>query len=529
MYIYAPENWEESASQNPLAILSSSWLPAHSTVSLHVAFFHLILFDMHLLSKPRLASPSTPFLLCSLFLLHACIKSAISSTTRQATAELPLLDDAATVQPGQAIFTLNLLVQSQIFGLSPLIVNGIISLTSQHVAIDPLSWHVRDAAVEDPSLAVYRLLFEVVVPEEQAGDIESAAKTFLDSGGLSDAFASQGVTGINFQVLDPGSGHTHGHAPQGPASGQEAQQYNQTVDLSLLVETLTTVEAGMEFSRHLDLYVRSPTIYFPTELRDAIRWFLGVETGAEDSSNTWFLSDFYVVNATFGQYIATFVHVGEAGSTEAALSQATQYTKRQALTTSLRAADATDVNVTILEPLSAPNNETAAGTREGYSSIDILLRISAPITGLSPAVLETIKSEGARATGTSASQWTLSSATLASANGPFLATLLVPAASERRVAVVRAMTGLVRSRAVDHAVWARGYTDVRVVARKRVTAFGAGSGGARGGGAAIASTAATVGASLAGMALVVAVAALVLGLVPRGQKTAAGRAWFGRR
>lgn len=346
-------------------------------------------------------------------------------------------------------------------------------------------------------------MFENAVSKDRADELRQVLVEYMDSGQLTEQLSAQGMGGLQFKILYEDM----------KKENQKAMPVKVRVtNALLLVEEVPNVETGMELSDALDLHVVSRSIKFPMDLRNAIRWFIGGATGSRGKSGGWYMNDLYVMNETFGEYIASFVYLGDTGKTAAVLGVAQEYVHKGTLDKELEAVNATDVTVSLLPELILPKTEQVVGFGKDEKEVRMLFKVSAPISGVSDELVTVLKEGCARVTGTEVGKWRVMK-TGGRGNGPFQLDLGGVGKEEEEVEMVRNVTGLVRSRLVDEMMWAKGLRDVRVFGRKRLTEFGGG-----GGGGVIASTGGTVVASVVGVAIVVLVGGGVLGLLPRGNE-----------
>lgn len=463
-------------------------------------------------------------LLFLLIITSVCAATPQVLSLLQANQQLPSLDPEPILTNGGGLLSFQILVKSKQLGLNVVVVQGMKFLLAQETGLEMQGWYLRNASVTGNSQSIYLVLLKVVVPAVKLQLVDQAVSSFIESGALAERFAAQGVAGIQFYVVEDGQSDADGvisspTSPSPPPSPSPLPDCKWSINISLLSEQLPLSEPGMQYSS-LDLYVRSPTIFFPVRLRQTIKWFISGETETRlknDLNKNWFMSGFYVINTTLGQYIATFTFYGNISITERVVSKAKVYVANQELTEALLKVNAKDINVSLLPELKRPEPIPVLLPPAGLSEVVVMFRISAPITGISQELVNTVQRVGGRVTSTNKADWRLKAVEEESANGPFLADFSVNVKEGEEVESVRNVTNLVRKRELDVVLWNAGLIDVRIFARPRLTTFYQGQTGS--GTSAIASTTGTVAASIVGMSVVVIIAAGILRLVPKAEHT----------
>lgn len=442
-----------------------------------------------------------------------------------ASQELPPFDPVPSIKDGEAVYTLPLVVQSEMLGLAVEIVLGIKILLSEALGTASESLHYVNADVVDASASVYFVEYEIVTSMEELEISESVAKTYISSGGLAEGFANLGISGMHFLFGKPQT--TSGTIAPAPVETQPSPNPSPTdapvqrkPDTEDTIATLLDIEPGLlpgeEASRLVHFHIRSPVLFFHPDLKLAITWFAGDRTGSLTEPPSWFMTDVTVLNTTFGQYIASFVHIGNVNTTETSVREVEALVGEGELDTFMKENDARNVSVSLLPVLDNVKPEDAIAPQDGFSTVVLLVRISAPITGVTPEVNEIIKSSGASVTNTRAQDWrvkAMQSELEGATNGPFWLDYEVRIKDnhDTMLATVANMTLFLRTRALDHTFWERGITDIRMTPRKRLTRFRTYSDGS-----AIQSSATTAAASIAGMVIVIIVGGCILFLLPRG-------------
>ncbi|PXF50005.1 hypothetical protein BWQ96_00165 [Gracilariopsis chorda] len=428
---------------------------------------------------------------------------ALATLTQSQLVEVPPPDPPPDIQTGYSAFALSISFISSLLGFAPEVVQGMKAILSQNLGIPLEHWVYSSGRVVDATTSLFAVTLDVIVPMEEIKHGESLTRKFISSGQLDEEFATIGLSGMMFTLTDQEIVEEGTPTPKVPKS-----------DLSELVDALPPLHEGEELSRLLDLYVVSPTIYFTPVLKEAIRWFAGNETNTLTDPSSWYLPELTVLNSTRGQYIATLVHVGNIGEADMVLNQSAAYVAHGGLTQALLESGARDVNITLLPRVKLAKPEEDPSIDSDLISVDILFRMSAPISGITNEVVEIMKARCADITETQQAAWRLkyvAPEVEENVNGPFITDLGVIVPKTQKVETVRLVAGLVRSRALDHGLWEGGHTDVRVRLRPRLTPFKSNGSG----GNAIQSTAATVAASIAGMLIVVCIGAGILCLLPR--------------
>lgn len=431
------------------------------------------------------------------------VLTAVGTLTQSQLIEVPPTDAPPTIHTGYAAFALSISFVSSLLGFAPEVVQGMKAMLSQNLGVPLENWVYVSGRVVDATTSLFAVTLDVIVPMEDSEKEESASRNFISSGQLEEEFAKIGLSGMMFTLTDQEIVEEDAPKPEVPKS-----------DLSELVDALPPLFEGEEISRLLDLYVLSPTIYFTPTLKEAIIWFAGNQTNTLTDPSSWYLPELTVLNSTRGQYIATLVHVGSLGQADMVLNQSAAYVAQGGLTQALLESGARDVNITLLPRVRLAEPEEDPSTDTDHISVDILFRMSAPISGITNEVVNIMKARCADITETQRESWRLkyvAPEVEENVNGPFLTDLGVIVPKVQKVETVRLVADLVRSRALDHGLWESGYTDVRVRLRPRLTPFKSNGSG----GNAIQSTAATVAASVAGMLIVVCVGAGILCLLPR--------------
>ncbi|KAI0564168.1 hypothetical protein FGB62_30g26 [Gracilaria domingensis] len=406
---------------------------------------------------------------------------AARSTTSQ-TSEAPPPDPEPDLQDGHTIFALSMSFISVKLGFSIAVINAIKLLLSENVGLPLKSWVYTQGLVIDSSKSLFLITLNVLVSSEGATEKEALAIDFITSGKLDEEFANLGLPDMSFTITSPDATDNDVSLPQTPQS-----------DLEELIDAWPLAAEGEEFSRLFDLYVQSPSIFFPPKLKEAILWFVGNETDTLTEPPSWYMPELAVLNSTRGEYIATLVHIGEENTTEAVLKNSADYVARGGLSQAILDRGARDVNITLLPNVTLVNAESEPPKAGDQVAVVSRFRMSAPISGIPKEVVAIIKSSCAVVTNTPENAWWVSEVepeVEENANGPFKLDMGAIVSETQRIETVRLVAGLVRSRKLDHDLWASGRNDILVRLRPRMTRFKSNGSG----GNAIRSTAATVAA-----------------------------------
>ncbi|CAN8067364.1 unnamed protein product [Agarophyton chilense] len=437
-------------------------------------------------------------------------------TAQAQSANPPPADPPPELEEGHSIFALSMSFTSSKLGFSIDVVNAARFLLSENVGIPLEKWVYTHGLVVDSAKLLFLIKLQVVVPTQVASEKEAEAKDFINSGQLDEEFSKLGLVDMQFRVTNAEAG----------ASEVSLSPPTQP-DLKELVDEWPSIAEGEEFSQLLDLYVQSPEILFPPVLKDAMLWFIANWTETLTEPASWYMPELAVLNSTRGEYIASLVHVGGENETEAVVEGGAAYVARGGLSQAIGDSGARGVNISVLPKVEVVGAEEEVARDGDEIGVDLLLRMSAPVSGITKEVVAILKASFAAATNTSEGAWWLAYAAPEveeNENGPFMVDVGVVVGKKQRLETVRLVAGVVRSRAVDHALWASGRTDVVVRLRPRLTAFKSNGSGGR----AIRSTAATVAASIGGMVVVFAIGAGILCLLPREGNFGPVRSFLGQ-
>lgn len=433
-------------------------------------------------------------------------------------------DDRLAVTSAQILVSIQLNVVSPTLGFQDVVAHAIKGFLSAKTALPIHRWALEKVA--EVAHGTYDVVYNAAVQHAYAASLSESVISYVESSELDRDFAREGVSDVKVSITksagdpqsSPTSAHPHGHP---------------------LVEQLPKVIPGKALSSALPLRVSSPAVLFPQDLRDAIEWFLALQTSTNISQ--WFLSDLQILSPS-GQYVSTFHLMAPGDQVDSMLSIASAYVHNQDLTEDLVDVGATDVVVTLadVDPESSsednspePEDQDDAGpspeemddpahvqatpeVNAAQALVTLLLNVTSPVHGASSALIDAMVSFCAPQSGTLKSDWALVSIDSGSGDETFRLDYAIRVEHVLRLQTTRRLIVLVRNRKLDDHLKQSGFQRVAVRLRPQLASIPHQE--SHGNGiSAISSSAATIAASVTGLSLVLCIGAGIWCLVPRGR------------